>query len=390
MKCNMTVAIVLLFGSVAFAEVVPQSVMYFVDWIPKLDFDSTNDCYVARYNPTARMLAYVYREGSGSEPQKIHPGGTCILARSERAFFTQHARVGCALTYTNGMSEVNGVVLPAEFRDSPRQLLISGKVVSKQKHDGFEKYAFVVNADGEGYDVATRTKFHFGLAFHAPEAKTPPKINPGIESIQRSFHEEGVETYKKAFKTLCVQIVDGTAKEGVTNAVTFLWETGGLGNLSEKDRAYLMQRDPDAARLLAKFEASRFKDACVAFYTRDKDAMRIIAVARIFAGKEWHFWTYLRSGVPEFVFLGDGRGTAENYYEYGEDGLFRNFCLVSKRGINYHTLKDGMLQQSSDMQKAREFISMVEEIFRRYVELDTSGILKAFVEKVNSKPTPGR
>ena len=37
------------------------------------------------------------------------------------------------------------------------------------------------------------------------------------------------------------------------------------------------------------------------------------------------------------------------------------------------------------MQKAQEFVSKVETMFHRYVELDTTGTLKPFVEKLKAQ-----
>ena len=384
MNRKMFAVAILLVASAVFAGEIPQSVKHFADWIPQLEFDSTNDCYVAQYDPAARQPAYVYRGGASSDPQKVHPGGTCFFARGEKVHFTQHAGVGCTLTYTNKMSELNGVRLPAEFRFASRQLLISGRVASKKTRDVFEKYAFVVNAAGEAYDVTTRTKFHFGIPFHAPENTSPPRIDRSVENIQRKYRDEGVEAYKTVLGEPIVQAMKDSVKEGVTNAVSFVRDMGGMGNLREKDKKYLIQLDPENARLFAKLEASRWRETYVVFCTREKESMRILAVART-SGNDWHFWTCFRDGVPEIVFLGDGQGTSDNYYEYGNDGLFRNFCIVSKPQTVFHTIKDGVLQKSSDMLKAQAFIVKVEEMFNRYVELDTTGKLKPFVEMLKAQ-----
>ena len=380
-----TFASILLACSVAFSEQAPVELKYFSGRVSDVEYDLSNDSYVLRRNPDAKQFSYVYTSGVGAhrneEPIKLQPGETYVLARGMEAHFTQHHGVGCTLTFTNGISELNGVLLPAGFSDSERQLLIQGNYAVG--YHVYKKYAFVVNAEGDGYDLATRSKFHFGLPFHAP--KEPPKIDPGVEKIQRDFLLAGVETYKKAVNESNVIRMESYVKEGVTNAVPFVWEMGGAGNLREEDRNYLIKRDPEAARLFAMLDASRRQDCCVAFCTKDEERERIVSVARVLEGKEWRFWTYFRDGVPEFVFLGDGQGASDNYYEYGEDGLFRNFCLVSKFQVNFHTVKDGVLQKSSDTHKAQEFVAKVAAIMNRYVELDTTGTLKPFVEKLKAQ-----
>ena len=373
-------AVALFLSPAVWAGEPPIGIKYFSGRVSDVEYVSTNDCYVLRRNPAAKQFSYVYTSGV-KEPIKLQPGETYVLARGKAARFTQHVGVSCTVTFTNGVSELNGDLLPAEFSDSERQLLVQGNY--DVGYRDFKKYAFVVNAEGEGYDAETKTKFHFGLPFRAP--KVPPRIDPGVEKIQRDFLTEGVETYQKAANEPNVLAMVNCVKDGVTNAVPFIWEMGGAGNLRKEDIKHLINRDPEAARLFAMLEATRRQDCCEAFCTKDGERMQIAAVARVSDGKDWYFWTYSRDGSPEFVFLGNGLGIADNYYEYGENGLFRNFCLVSKFGIDYHTIKDGVLQKSSDMQKAQEFISRVEELFYRYVELDTSGSFKPFVEKLKAQ-----
>ena len=371
----------LMSSSHVFADGTSHAVKHLSAWISDLRYDATNDCYVARYRPTAKMCARVYM-GSGVDAQKVQPGECYVLKRGEGAMITQHAHAWCSLTYTNGVHELDGVPLMDEFKDSERQLLVQGRYATDL--DAFKKYAFVVNAEGYAYEVSTYTKFHFGFPFHAPEDKSPPSLSRGMENIQRKYREEGLEAYKTVLDEPLVQAMKDSVMGGMTNAVSFVRDMGGMGNLSEKDKTYLIQLDPENARLFAKLDATRWKDTYVGFCTIEKKSMRILAVARI-TENDWRFWTYVRDGVPEFVFLGDGQGTSDNYYEYGEDGLFRNFCLASKSGVNYHTIKDGVLQKSLDIQKAKEFVSKVEGIFYRYVELDTTGTLKSFVEKLKSQ-----
>lgn len=371
---------VLFLSPVVWAGQPPIGIKYFSGRVSDVEYDPSNDCYVLRRNPAAKQFSYVYTSGV-KEPIKLQPGETYILVRGKAARFTQHAGgVSCTLTFTNGVAELNGVSLPVAFKDSARQLLIQGNYAVGYRV--FEKYAFVVNAAGEAYDVTTRTKFHFGIPFHAPEV--PPRIDRSVENIQQKYRDEGVEAYKTVLGEPIVQAMKDSVKEGVTNAVSFVRDMGGMGNLREKDKKYLIQLDPENARLFAKLEASRWRETYVVFCTREKESMRILAVART-SGNDWHFWTCFRDGVPEIVFLGDGQGTSDNYYEYGNDGLFRNFCIVSKPQTVFHTIKDGVLQKSSDMQKAQEFVSKVETMFHRYVELDTTGTLKPFVEKLKAQ-----
>ena len=51
---------------------------------------------------------------------------------------------------------------------------------------------------------------------------------------------------------------------------------------------------------------------------------------------------------------------------------------------SYHTIKDGVLQKSADMEKAQAFIAKVEGAFKRYVDLDTTGTLSAFMGNLKS------
>ena len=381
MKLNMAaVTSVLLAVSAVFAEETPQSVKYFADWIPLLEFDSTNGCYVAQYDPDAYQHAYVHTSRV-KDYIKVQPGERYSIVRSERARFTQHQGVGCTVTFTNGVSELNGVSLPSEFGESERQLLIQGNY--EVGYRDYKKYAFVVNAEGEAYDVGTRKKFHFGIPFHAP--KPPPRIDPDAEKIQDTFRKEGVDMYKRALAEPRVKAMKDALQEGGTNVVDFVVETGGVGNLSERERKYIIKRDPDAARLFAMLEANRSQDRYAVFCAKEDGLARIVAVGHLFKRSTMRFWTYSKKCTPEFVYLGDCQGTAVNYYEYGEDGLLLNFCVVSNDGVDYRTIKGGVLQKSSDLQKAHAFMSRVEEIFNRYVELDTTGTLKPFVEKLRTQ-----
>lgn len=384
MNRKMFAVAILLVASAVFAGEIPQSVKYFADWIPQLEFDSTNDCYVAQYDPAARQPAYVYRGGASSDPQKVHPGGTCFFARGEKVHFTQHAGVGCTLTYTNKMSELNGVRLPAEFRFASRQLLISGRVASKKARDVFEKYAFVVNAAGEAYDVTTRTKFHFGIPFHAPENTSPPRIDRSVENIQQTFCNEGVEVHKKALSAPDVMAMMNVVKEGVTNVVPFVEEIVGLN--AEEARKCLRELNSDYAALIRKMESRKRRVDYVAFCTRENGSARIVAVARLGDGPKCRMWSYERGETPRLIYSQDCRQSAGSYYEYNDNGQLRNFCLFKDGRItSYSTIRDGVLQKSPDMQKAQEFVSTVEEMFNRYVELDTTGKLKPFVEMLKAQ-----
>ena len=357
-----------------FAQDMPSSVQHFSSWISDVEYDATNDSYRVRYAPAANRHVYIMAQ-KYPPYQKIQPGETYLLARGKYAVFTQFVGSGCTVTFTNGIDRVGEVELPKEFSLSQRQFVVSVKRRLGRDHK-CEECVFIVNADGEAYDVTTRQRFHFGIPFHAHYEKAPPRLSRSMENIQRAFCEEGEAAYKKALSETNGSKGTDAPNEGGTNAVSFIWETGGVGNISERVKESLIKREPDNARIFALLEANRSQDRCVAFFTKENGMVRVAAVARAFDKKEWHFWTYSSSGTPEFVFLGNGRGTAENYYEYSADGKFRNFCLISKRGINYHTVIDGVLQKSSDMQKAQEFVAKVEGIFNRYVELDTTGILK--------------
>ena len=385
MNRKMFAVAILLVASAVFAGEIPQSVKYFADWIPQLEFDSTNDCYVAQYDPAARQPAYVYRGGASSDPQKVHPGGTCFFARGEKVHFTQHAGVGCTLTYTNKMSELNGVRLPAEFRFASRQLLISGRVASKKTRDVFEKYAFVVNAAGEAYDVTTRTKFHFGIPFHAPENTSPPRIDRSVENIQQTFCKEGVEVHKKALSAPDVMAMMNVVKEGVTNVVPFVEEIVGLN--AEEARKCLRESNSDYAALIRKMESRKRQVDYVAFCTREDGSARIAAVARLGDGPKCRMWSYEGRGqVPTLIYSWTCQGRVGSYYEYSDNGLLRNLCLFKDGRItSYSTIRDGVLQKSSDMLKAQAFIVKVEEMFNRYVELDTTGKLKPFVEMLKAQ-----
>lgn len=378
MRLEMSCAAGLLLLSLhVFAEATPRVVKDFSAWISDLQYDATNDCYVACYRPTAKMCASVYM-GRGLDAQKVQPGESYVLTRGKEATITQHAHAWCALTFTNGVHELDGVSLMAEFQDSERQLLVQGRYAVDR--NVFEKYAFVVNANGEAYDVGTKTKFHFGFPFHAPEDKTPPKLSRGMENIQRQFREEGVEAYRKALADPGVMSTRDVVKEGVTNAVSFVEEIVGMN--AEEARKCLRELNSDYAALIRKMESRKRRVDYVAFCTSTSGHARIVAVARVGEGLNCRMWYYEdECGIPSLIYSQDCQRSTGSYYEYGDDGILRNLCLF-KDGVNtsYHTIKDGVLQKSSDMQKAQEFISKVEEMFNRYVELDTTGTLKPFME----------
>lgn len=382
MKRNMTVVTIVLSVSVAFSGETPEAVTkYFAGWIPQLEFDSTNDCFVAQYNPALCRQAYVHTSKS-KEYHAIQPGEYYAVACGERAHFTQHAGgVGWTLTYTNKVAELNGVLLPAEFKDSNRQLLIEGNRALRYRV--FEKYAFIVNAEGEAYDVSTRAKFHFGLPFHAPEVL--PKIERGLENIQQAFRTEGVEVHKKALSAPDVMAMMNVVKEGVTNVVPFVEEIVGLN--AEEARKCLRESNSDYAALIRKMESRKRQVDYVAFCTRENGSARIAAVARLGDGPKCRMWSYEGRGqVPTLIYSWTCQGRVGSYYEYSDNGLLRNLCLFKDGRItSYSTICDGVLQKSPDMQKAQEFVSTVEEMFNRYVELDTTGKLKPFVEKLKAQ-----
>ena len=384
MKRIMTVATIVLAVSVVFSGETPEAVnKYFAGWIPQLDFDSTNDCYVACYRPTAKMYASVYI-GTSLDAQKIQPGESFFLNRGKKSTITHPAPSWCSLAFTNGVCELDGVPLTAEFKDSARQLLVQGRY--EVARDVFEKYSFIVNAEGEAYDVGTKTKFHFGFPFHAPEDKTPPKLNRSMENLQRSYFEEGVNSCRAVLDRPAVRVMEDVVKEDETKAVAVTVRTGGMDAISEDVRKRLLGSDPKYARLFRLAEENKKQYAYVVFCTSENGDMRIAAVAKMFQNNECHFWCYSSNNVPAFVYLINGRGTVENFCEYGDDRCFRNFCVYQEKKIaSYWTIIDGVLQKSSDMQKAQEFISKVEEMFNRYVELDTTGTLKPFVERLKSQ-----
>lgn len=381
MKRNMIGVTTVLAISVAFAGERPESfTKYFSGWIPHLEFDSTNDCYIAQYDPAARQHAYVHTS-KRKEYQTIQPGEYYAVTRGERAHFTQHAGgVGWTLTYTNKVAELNGVLLPAEFKDSNRQLLIEGNRALRYRV--FEKYAFIVNAEGEAYDVSTRAKFHFELPFHAPEV--PPQIERGLENIQQTFCKEGVEVHKKALSAPDVMAMMNVVKEGVTNVVPFVEEIVGLN--AEEARKCLRESNSDYAALIRKMESRKRQVDYVAFCTRENGSARIAAVARLGDGPKCRMWSYGRAETPRLIYSQDCRQSAGSYYEYNDNGLLRNLCLFKDGRItSYSTIRDGVLQKSSDMLKAQAFIVKVEEMFNRYVELDTTGKLKPFVEMLKAQ-----
>ena len=382
-------ALMVVFSAV-FAEATPQVVKDFAAWISDVEYDSTNDCYVVRYRPTAKSYASVY-EGRSRESQKIQPGESYVLALGKEVTLTQHAHAWCRVTFTNGVSNLNGVALPAEFKNAGRQLLIQGSYAVDR--EVFKTYLFIVNAEGAAYDVSARTKFHFGLPFHAPEVKTAPKLDRSIENIQRLFCNEAVEFYKAALDNPTAQAMKGVVKEGATNAVVATVQVGGAYTISEGARNRLLELDLKSAQMmLRRVEESKGQYVCVLFCARETRDARIVAVARVGDGLKCRMWWYEGvSGNPSLIYSRDCQKSTGGYYEYGDAGDLRNLCLF-KDGVNtsYHTIIDGVLQKSSDMEKAQAFISKVEEMFARYVELDTTGTLRAFVETLNSKPTPGK
>ncbi|MBE6383886.1 MAG: hypothetical protein E7049_12865 [Lentisphaerae bacterium] len=380
MKSSAVVVSLMLVCPVVFAEYVRPEVKHFAAWITEVEYDSTNDCYVLRCNPAIKSSVRVYTRGPQYDPLRLRAGETYALACGTRANFTQLAGVGCAVTFTNCVTEFKGVALPAEISGSQRQLLIDGSYSVRRGE--IERYAFAVNAEGEAYDAATRTKFHFGFPFRALENKTL-NIEPGVERSLTMFYGEAVRAYGKIFDEPDVQAMRVGMNDGVTNSVAVAMEAGGMA--PEDVKKFFGEPNADWRMLLCMMEKSKRQDSYVVFCTKENGVGRVVAVVRLYKGKEWHFWSYSRSGTPEFIFLGDGSGKSENYYEYGSGGAFRNYCIASKRGINYHTLAGGVLQKSSDLQKAQAFMSRVEEIFNRYVELDTTGTLKPFVEKLRAQ-----
>ena len=380
MKIIVVAVSLVLASSSVFAEQIRPSAKHFSSWITEVKYDSTNDCYILRYNPTIKSSVRVYTKGPRYEPQKVQPGETYALARGIRANFTHLARVGCAVTFTNGVTELRGVALPGEIRDSQRQLLVDG--IYSEHLDVIERYAFAVNAEGMAYDVMARERFHFGFPFHTPEDKTPPKLDRSMENSQRRFFEEGVNSYKMMLNEPDVRAMRDVVKEGVTNAVAVTVQTGGNDAVGEDVRKRLLESDPKFAQLFRLAEESKRQYVYVVFCTRENGDMRIAAVAKICQNKECHFWCYSSNNVPALVYLRNGRGNVENYCEYEDAGCFRNFCLYQEKRIaSYWTIIDGVLQKSPDMQKAQTFITKVEEMFRRYVDLDTTGTLKEFVDK---------
>lgn len=364
------------------ADYVPAFMKYFSSGISDITYDSTNDCYCLRRRPTSKSCAYVY-VGMSREPQTLEPGGVYVLARGVEATFTQHARVGYAVTFTNDLTHLDGVCLPEEFKDSNSQLLVRGSYAVSR--NSFEEYAFVVNSDGLAYDVAARCSFNFGMPFHVEGDMSMTKLDGSMANIQRWFREEGVEVYNRALNELRARLNNGMIKEGGTQAFLFIWEKGGVGRISENDRANLIRNDPDADKLFRKLDANRRRETCVVFCTNCNNRLRISAVARIGVGPQCRLWTYEGKETPLFIYSNDCRKFANGYYEYGDDGLLRNVCICKNRKISeYRTVTNGVLQKLSDQHKAQAFISVVEEIFRKYVELDTTGTLLAFAEKLKS------
>ena len=379
------VAVSLVLGSSSIsAEQIRPAVRHFAAWITDVEYDSTNDCYVLRYNPTMKPSVRVYTKGPQYDPLKLQPGETYALARGIRANFTHLARVGCAVTFTNGVAELRGVALPDEIRNSQRQLLVDGSY--SEHRDVFERYAFAVNAEGQAYDVMARERFNFGFPFHAPEDKTPPKLDKSMENIQQSFFEEGVDSYKTVLNEPVVRAMREAVKEGVTNAVAVTVQRGGVDAISEDVRERLLESDPKHARLLRIVEESKRQYVYVVFCTRESGDMRVSAVARVGDGAKCRMWSYENGcGIPSLIYSRDCQKSTGSYYEYGDGRLLRNLSLF-KDGMmtSYHTIKDGVLQKSADMEKAQAFIAKVEGAFKRYVDLDTTGTLSAFMGNLKS------
>ena len=213
-----------------------------------------------------------------------------------------------------------------------------------------------------------------------------------MENIQRLFFKEGIQFYKAAQDNPTVRAMKDVVKEGMTNAVAATVQVGGAYIINEGARTRLLELDSKYAQLLRKVEESKMQYACVVFCTRENNDVRIVAVARVADGPKCRMWWYEDiSGNPSLIYSRDCQKSTGNYYEYGNGGTLRSLCL-SKNEVNtsHYAIKDGVLQKSSDMEKAQAFISKVGEMFARYVELDTTGALKAFVEKRGSKPVPGR
>lgn len=370
----------------AFAEQVPIGVKYFSGGISDVEYDSTNDYYVVRRRPTAKRFTYAYTEGC-NEPRRIQPGETYILARGKKVHFTQHAGVDCELTFTNGVTGLNEVTLPDEFKNSCRQLLICGNYVVAR--DVFKTYSFVVNSEGDAYDVKSKSRFHFGIPFHAPDDKSDYRRDPffeGVMRMQRALNDEGIVAYNVALTTLESEGMKYAVRQCETNAAPFVLQFGGAGTISEDVRNRLLRKNPDCSCLFRELDENMIKDFCVAFYTSENGSMRIVGIVKVHNGASCRFWGYAGSKVPVFSYLQNGDGATENYCEYGEDGCVRRYFLAKGKEItDYRMVSGGALVESSNMQDAHEFVARVDSMLKRCVELDATGTLKAFVENLNSK-----
>ena len=215
-----------------------------------------------------------------------------------------------------------------------------------------------------------------------PFNRTKQNVNQHVKAIYDSG--EGVDEYRKSVCDPSVRAMKDVAKEGVTNAVRFAEEIVGIN--AEEASKYLNEPKLDFAALIRKMEASRRRVNHVAFCTQENGSARIVAVARLGDGQKCRMWSYGRAETPRLIYSQDCRQSAGSYYEYNDNGLLRNLCLFKDGRItSYSTIRDGVLQKSSDMQKAQEFVSKVETMFHRYVELDTTGTLKPFVEMLKAQ-----
>lgn len=363
------------------AEWTPWGMKYLTSVITDAEYDSTNDYFDVRYNPAAKMFTYVSTK-SPVDAIKLHPGERFSIARGVRANFTQRQRAGVSLTFTNGMSTVNGVELPARFKGAEWQLVVEGLIVSRADRDKFERYAYVVNQDGCAYDVMEQHEFHFGIPFHAPKDKSPPKPNKSIVNMQDSLRKEGLAVYRRAWDEPAVKVIADSVKEGVTIAVPFVWKTGGVGNVCEKDIGHFLENDPEFARLYGSLEANRKQHNCVAFCTREHGLVRLTAVTRISDGTRCRLWCYEKAEGLTFVYDYDRRKAYTGCYQFGNDGLLRNFYLAQQDMVDFWTVEDGELQQSAELKYAQTFKDMVEDLFKRYAALDTTGTLKTFDDSV--------
>lgn len=370
-----------LVGIAVSADALPWGMKYFANGITEVEYDLTNDCIVVRYNPAAKMFTYVSTK-SPLDDTKLQPGEKFAISRGVRARFSQRVGAGCTVAFTNGVSDIDGVSLPTRFKGAEWQLLIDGVIVSGRDRTERERYRFVVNADGEAYDVMERREFHFGIPFHAPEDKSPPKPNKSIVNMQDSLRKEGLAVYRRAWDEPAVKVIADSVKEGVTIAVPFVWKTGGVGNVCEKDIGHFLENDPEFARLYGSLEANRKQHNCVAFCTREHGLVRLTAVTRISDGTRCRLWCYEKAEGLTFVYDYDRRKAYTGCYQFGNDGLLRNFYLAQQDMVDFWTVEDGELQQSAELKYAQTFKDMVEDLFKRYAALDTTGTLKTFDDSV--------